>query len=98
MNQKFAEFAKLFGDHTTAVAMLLHLAERAKDFEEGPFRAGLQTAIEEGGAWLDGECKDGNDQAQTLMEQVIGLMNGSYCLRETQRGPIGIVQSKQPTT
>lgn len=85
------EFTKLFCEHTTAAAMLLHLASISQRLAAGDLRAGLELAIEEGGAWLDSQAGDGRDNMQTLMEQVVGLMNGHYCLKEI-KGPIGIVQ------
>lgn len=86
---------ELFGSDVTALAMLLHLAERAKELNEGPFRAGWESAIEEAGAYVDSLANDGRDTMQTLMEQVIGLMNGSYVLMETPRRPLGVVQPRK---
>ncbi len=83
---------ELFGSDVTALAMLLHLAQRAAELNEGPFRAGWESAIEEAGAYVDSLANDGRDTMQTLMEQVVGLMNGSYVLMETPRRPLGIVQ------
>lgn len=60
---------------------------------EGPFRSGWEAAIEEAGAYIDSMAGDGRDTMQTLMEQVVGLMNGSYVLMETPSGPLGIVKS-----
>ncbi len=92
MSKKTA--TELFGPDVIVLATLLHLAERAKELNDGPFRAGWESAIEEAGAYLDSLAKDGNDTMQTLMEQVVGLMNGSYMLVETPRGPLGIVQPR----
>lgn len=83
---------ELFGSDVVVLAVLLHLAERAKELDEGPFRAGWESAIEEAGAYIDSLADDGRDTMQTLMEQVVGLMNGSYVLTETPRGPLGVVQ------
>ncbi|TAK97334.1 MAG: hypothetical protein EPO08_21400 [Rhodospirillaceae bacterium] len=85
--------AELFGSDVIVLAVLLHLAERSKELKEGPFKAGWDSAIEEAGAYIDSIADDGRDTMQTLMEQVVGLMNGSYCLVETPRGPLGVVQS-----
>lgn len=85
--------AELFGADVVVLAVMLHLAERSKELKEGPFRAGWESAIEEAGAYIDTMAKDGRDTMQTLMEQVVGLMNGSYMLTETPRRPLGIVQS-----
>ena len=85
------EPTEIFGADAVVLAVLLHLAERTKGFQEGPFRAGWESAIEEAGAYIDHMAKDGRDTMQTLMEQVIGLMNGSYVLMETPRGPLGAV-------
>lgn len=85
--------AELFGPDVVILAVLLHLAECAKGYNEGPFRSGWESAIEEAGAYIDEMSKDGRDTMQTLMEQVVGLMNGSYVLMETPRGPLGVVQS-----
>ncbi len=85
---------ELFGSDVTALAMLLHLAQCTKGFNEGPFRAGWESAIEEAGAYIDSENKDGRNTMQTLMEQVVGLMNGSYVLMEAPRGPLGVVQPR----
>lgn len=85
--------AELFGPDVIVLAVLLHLAERTKGLNEGPFRAGWESAIEEAGAYIDEMAKDGGDTMQTLMEQVVGLMNGSYMLMETPRGPLGVVRS-----
>lgn len=83
---------ELFGPDVTVLAVLLHLAQRSEELNEGPFRAGWESAIEEAGAYLDHLADDGRDTMQTLMEQVVGLMNGSYVLMETPRGPLGVVQ------
>lgn len=85
--------AELFGADVIVLAVLLHLAQRAKELNEGPFRAGWESAIEEAGAYIDEMAKDGRDTMQTLMEQVVGLMNGSYVLMETPQRPLGVVQS-----
>jgi hypothetical protein len=69
---------------------MLHLVSLAGGFEDGPFKAGFEMAIEEAGAYLDGLAADGGSQAQTLMEQMLGLVNGCYALTEI-KGPIGIV-------
>jgi hypothetical protein len=84
---------ELFGSDITVLAVLLHLAEHSKGLNEGPFKAGWESAIEEAGAYIDSMANDGRDTMQTLMEQVVGLMNGSYCLIETPRRPIGVVHS-----
>ena len=86
--------AELFGSDVVALAILIHLAERGKELNEGPFRAGWESAIEEAGAYIDSMAGDGRDTMQTLMEQVVGLMNGSYVLMETPRRPLGVVQSQ----
>jgi len=86
---------ELFGADVVALAVLLHLAERSKELNDGPFRAGWESAIEEAGAYIDSMAKDGNDTMQTLMEQVVGLMNGSYVLTETPQRPLGIVQPRR---
>lgn len=91
MSKKTA--AELFGPDIIALAVLLHLAMRSKELNEGVFKAGWDSAIEEAGAYLDSEAKDGQDTMQTLMEQVVGLMNGSYVLMDTPRGPLGVVQT-----
>lgn len=92
MTKKIPTPAQTFGPDVIALSLLLHLTSLLKGFEEGPFKAGLETAIEEGGAYLDSLSKDGGDQAQTLMEQMNGLVNGIYALKEI-KGPIGVVQS-----
>jgi len=71
-----------FGSDANCLAMLLHLATCIKGYNDGPFKAGFEAAIEEAGAYLDHLNGDGNDVAQTLMEQVCGLMNGIYALKE----------------
>jgi hypothetical protein len=60
------------------LAVLLHLSERSGGFEEGPFKAGFETAIEEAGAYLDSQTPDGGDRYQSLMEHMIGLLDGTY--------------------
>ncbi|MDE2096890.1 MAG: hypothetical protein KGL39_06545 [Patescibacteria group bacterium] len=90
MTKRTAE--ELFGSDLAVLAVMLHLAERSKELNNGPFRAGWESAIEEAGAYIDSMAGDGRDTMQTLMEQVVGLMNGCYMLQETPRGPIGIVQ------
>lgn len=82
-----------FGADARCLAVLLHLAMLTKGFEDGPFKAGFETAIEEAGAYLDSMHDDGGDQCQTLMEQMLGLINGAYALTEIKPGPIGIVRS-----
>jgi hypothetical protein len=82
---------EMFGADTICLATMLHLVSLTKGFEEGPFKAGFETAIEEAGAYLDSLANDGGDQAQTLMEQMLGLVNGVYCLTETPNRPLGIV-------
>ena len=79
-----------FGADTACLAVLLHLVSLLKGFEEGPFKTGFETAIEEAGAYLDSVHDDGSDNAQTLMEQMCGLVNGIYALTEI-KGPMGIV-------
>lgn len=69
-----------FGDDTLALAVLLHLAAQLKGLKEGDFKSGFESAIEEGGAYVDGNAGDGGTQMQTLMQQVIGLVNGDYAL------------------
>jgi hypothetical protein len=81
---------EMFGADTICLATMLHLVSLTKGFEEGPFKAGFEMAIEEAGAYLDSLAEDGGDQAQTLMEQMLGLVNGSYALTEI-KGSIGIV-------
>ena len=85
---------ELFGPDVIVLAVLLHLAERTKGFDDVPFRSGWEAAIEEAGAYIDSMAEDGADTMQTLMEQVVGLMNGSYVLMATPRGPLGIVQNE----
>lgn len=84
---------ELFGADVVVLAVLLHLAKQSKGLHEGPFKAGWDSAIEEAGAYIDTMAKDGKDTMQTLMEQVVGLMNGSYALIETPQRPLGVVQS-----
>jgi hypothetical protein len=90
--RKMKTAPELFGSDVVILAVLLHLAERTKELNESPFRAGWESAIEEAGAYIDSMAKDGRDTMQTLMEQVVGLMNGSYVLMETPQKPLGIVQ------
>lgn len=85
--------AELFGADVVVLAVLLHLAEQSKGLTDGPFKAGWDSAIEEAGAYIDSVAKDGRDTMQTLMEQVVGLMNGSYVLMETPQRPLGVVPS-----
>lgn len=85
---------ELFGSDATCLATMLHLVSLLKRFDEGPFKAGFQTAIEEAGAYLDSlHHDDGGDQAQTLMEQMCGLVNGDYALVDApqagQKAPRG---------
>lgn len=89
---------EMFGADTVCLATMLHLVSLTKGFEEGPFKAGFEMAIEEAGAYLDGLADDGGNQAQTLMEQMLGLVNGAYSLVEI-KGPIGIVinEPSKPT-
>lgn len=91
MSKKTA--AELFGADVVVLAVLLHLADRSKELNDGPFKSGWDSAIEEAGAYIDDMAKDGRDTMQTLMEQVVGLMNGSYVLVETPNHPLGIVRS-----
>lgn len=84
-----------FGSDANCLAMLIHLASLTKGFEEGPFKAGFESAIEEAGAYLDHLNGDGNDVAQTLMEQMCGLINGCYALQEV-KGPVGVVAPPTP--
>ena len=90
------EFARLFGDHTTSLALLLVIADMATKLPEGDLRTGIEMAVEGGGAWLDGQDEDGRATAQILMEQVVGLLNGGYSLHEVRHGPLGVIAT--PTT
>jgi hypothetical protein len=65
---------ELFGPHIIALAVLLHLAQRSKELNDGAFKDGWDSAIEEAGAYIDSIAKDGRDTMQTLMEQIVGLM------------------------
>lgn len=71
---------RLFGDHTTAIGLLMHLSLLAKGMPDGGIRDGITIAAEEGAAWLDRQAGDGRDSMQTLMEHVTGLLNGSYAI------------------
>ena len=74
------EVIRLFGDHTTALGLLMHLSLLAKDMPKGEIRDGITLATEAGAAWLDRQDGDGRDTMQTLMEHVTGLLNGAYAL------------------
>lgn len=84
-----------FGSDANCLAMLLHLTSAIERFDEGPFKQGFEAAIEEAGAYLDHLNGDGNDVAQTLMEQMCGLINGCYALTEIN-GPVGVVANDPP--
>lgn len=71
-----------FGSDANCLAMLLHLTSLLKGIQDGPYKLGFEMAIEEAGAYLDHLNGDGNDVAQTLMEQMCGLVNGCYALME----------------
>ncbi|MBR0875018.1 hypothetical protein JQ633_31990 [Bradyrhizobium tropiciagri] len=71
-----------FGSDANCLAMLIHLASLTKGMNDGPYKMGFEQAIEEAGAYLDHLNGDGNDVAQTLMEQMCGLINGCYALTE----------------
>ena len=92
-DRKNKTFKEMFGADAGCLAAMLHLVALTRGFEEGPFKAGFEAAIEEVGAFLDSEAGDGGTQSQTLMEQMLGLVNGSYCLIETPQRPLGIVKS-----
>lgn len=55
--------AELFGADVVVLAVLLHLAERSKELNEGPFRAGWDSAIEE--AASAARCAASADMAMT---------------------------------
>lgn len=82
--------SRILGEDKPEFALLLYLTSKLGGLNEGPFKDGFQTAIEEGGAYLDDAAGDGGDQAQTLMEQMCGLINGVYALTEI-KGPMGAV-------
>ncbi|HKY85828.1 MAG TPA: hypothetical protein VJL90_03605 [Pseudorhodoplanes sp.] len=88
---------EMFGADATCLATMLHLVSLAKGMQDGPFKAGFELAIEEAGAYLDSKAADGGTQAQTLMEQMLGLVNGSYCLIETPQRPLGVVATPTDT-
>lgn len=94
-DRKDRTFQEMFGADAACLAAMLHLVSLTKRFEEGPFKAGFEMAIEEVGAFLDSEAGDDGTQCQTLMEQMLGLVNGSYALVEMPKGPIGIVAPQQ---
>lgn len=85
MSDDTHENDRFFGDHTIALATILHLSLKLSDLEDGQFKDGFAMAIEEAGAWLDGEAGDGGDQMQTLCEQVVGLVLGNYSLVQTSK-------------
>lgn len=95
MTRKAKTPQEMFGADTICLATMLHLVSLTKGFNDGPFKAGFEMAIEEAGAYLDSLAEDGGDQAQTLMEQMLGLVNGCYALTEI-KGPIGVVVSDPP--
>ena len=82
---------EMFGADTVCLATMLHLVSLVNGIEDGPFKAGFESAIEEAGAYMDGLANDGGDQSQTLMEQMLGLVNGVYVLTEMPKGPLGVV-------
>lgn len=92
MSRKAKTPQEMFGADTACLATMLHLVSLTKGFNDGPFKAGFEMAIEEAGAYLDSVADDGGTQAQTLMEQMLGLVNGSYSLIETPQRPLGIVK------
>jgi hypothetical protein len=93
MSRKSKTFQEMFGADAACLAAMLHLVSLTKGYEDGPFKAGFESAIEEVGAFLDSEAGDGGTQSQTLMEQMLGLVNGSYALTEI-KGPIGVVANQ----
>ncbi len=97
MTRKSKTFQEMFGEDAACLAAMLHLVSLIKGFEEGPFKAGFEAAIEEVGAYLDSEAGDGGTQSQTLMEQMLGLVNGSYALVEMPNRPLGIVANPTDT-
>jgi hypothetical protein len=97
MSRKAKTSKEMFGSDVTCLATMLHLVSLTKGFEDGPFKAGFETAIEEAGAYLDGLADDGGDQCQTLMEQMLGLVNGSYMLMEVPNRPLGVVVNPTDT-
>ena len=86
-NDQAPEPADFFGPDAIAVAAMMHLVLQSKRFHEGDFRAGWEAAIEEAAAYLDDQAGDDRTTLQTLMEQVINLMQGSYALVEVEPGP-----------
>ncbi len=81
------EPADFFGPDVIAISMMMHLSLQSKRFQEGDFRAGWESAIEEAAACLDDQAGDDRATLQTLMEQVIGLMRGDYSLVPAKKGP-----------
>lgn len=88
---------QMFGADTVCLATMLHLVSLTNGYHEGSFKAGFESAIEEAGAYLDSLSDDGGTQAQTLMEQMLGLVNGQYALTEV-KGPMGAVITATPST
>lgn len=81
-----------FGADTVPLAMLLHLVARLDGLVDGPFKSGFETAIDEAAAYLDSTHEDGVSNAQTLLEQMCGLVHGYYVLTPTDK-PFSLTRS-----
>jgi hypothetical protein len=73
---------EMFGQDAGRMELLSHLMIRAHALHDSPFRAGFVTCIEEIAAVTDTDAGDGRSTVQTLIEQMIGLLDGRYALVE----------------
>ena len=83
-----AEFQRLLGVDERCARMLLAMSLASRNLPDGDLKTGMVLAVESGASWLDGEAGDGGMQMLTLMEQVVGLLEGSY----------GLIEVSQPKT
>lgn len=77
-----SDFERLMGEDANGAAMLLSISVAAQNLPDGDLKTGMILAVESGACFLDGKARDGGTQMLTLMEQVVGLLEGSYALVE----------------
>ena len=79
-----ARFEKLMGIDARCTQMLLAIQLAARNLPEGDLKTGMILAVEAGSCFLDGDAADQGTQMLTLMEQITGLLEGSYAIIEKE--------------
>ena len=73
---------EMFGPDAGRIELIAHLLGCSKKFEGGDFKTGWLACIEEIASVTDHVVGDGKTTVQTLVEQMIGLLDGDYGLVE----------------